>query len=85
VVSSIITPLRYLTDTALSEMATMANANQALGALDRLSPELRNMIYGLVMSKQDCQSGSTKLSDLPGKPPGLMFASREIYKETRTL
>ncbi|KAK4893458.1 hypothetical protein LTR27_008140 [Elasticomyces elasticus] len=61
------------------------NPDRALGDLGLLPAELRNVIYELVMpTGQACQFGGAQRFLLE-RPPGLMFASRIIRKETLML
>ncbi|KAK3627402.1 hypothetical protein LTR22_022786 [Elasticomyces elasticus] len=60
----------------------MANNNSpALGDLGRLSGEVRNLIYELVIPEaQTCAFPTTK-HYLPASRPGLIFASRKFHTE----
>ncbi|KAK5680238.1 hypothetical protein LTS10_007165 [Elasticomyces elasticus] len=64
----------------------MAQPNQvqpdsALGDLGRLSGEVRNLIYELVIPQAQVCEFATRNRYLPEKPPALMLASRKIHTE----
>ncbi|KAI7086999.1 hypothetical protein KC356_g4572 [Hortaea werneckii] len=53
-----------------------------LGKLGRLPGEVRNLIYEYVLPPEDDRAFRAKRRFLPGKPPGLLFASKLIRQET---
>ncbi|KAI6809801.1 hypothetical protein KC332_g12597 [Hortaea werneckii] len=53
-----------------------------LGQLGRLPGEVRNLIYEFVLPPEDDRAFRAKRRFLPGKPPGLLFASKLIRQET---
>ncbi|KAK5125373.1 hypothetical protein LTR85_000482 [Meristemomyces frigidus] len=57
-------------------------AQQPLGALGRLPLELREQIYEYILPAEHDRRFKAKRSELPGKTPGLLFASRAIRRET---
>ncbi|KAK5740659.1 hypothetical protein LTR17_004464 [Elasticomyces elasticus] len=60
----------------------MANNNSpALGDLGRLSGEVRNLIYELVIPEAQTCAFPTTEHYLPASRPGLIFASRKFHTE----
>ncbi|KAI7401800.1 hypothetical protein KC336_g14555 [Hortaea werneckii] len=53
-----------------------------LGQLGRLPGEVRNLIYEYVLPPEEDRAFRAKRRFLPGKPPGLLFASKQIRQET---
>lgn len=53
-----------------------------LGQLGRLPGEVRSLIYEYVLPPEDDRAFRAKRRFLPGKPPGLLFASTQIRQET---
>ncbi|KAI7156282.1 hypothetical protein KC343_g8173 [Hortaea werneckii] len=53
-----------------------------LGQLGRLPGEIRNLIYEYVLPPEDDRAFRAKRRFLPGNPPGLLFASKQIRQET---
>lgn len=53
-----------------------------LGQLGLLPGEVRNSIYEYVLPPEDDRAFRSKRRFLPGKPPALLFASKQIRQET---
>ncbi|KAI7150722.1 hypothetical protein KC343_g8071 [Hortaea werneckii] len=53
-----------------------------LGQLGRFPGEVRNLIYEYVLPPEEDRAFRAKRRFLPGKPPGLLFASKQIRQET---
>ncbi|GAB1726256.1 hypothetical protein NU195Hw_g5341t1 [Hortaea werneckii] len=53
-----------------------------LGQLGLLPGEVRNLIYEYVLPPEDDRAFRAKRRFLPGNPPGLLFASKQIRQET---